>query len=52
MNMRFQLYSLACLLVAFMGTVTAQTACFDVTGDTLQASQLSVETHATDVVAE
>ena len=49
MNMRFQLYSLTCLLVAFMGTVTAQNACFDVSDD-VAGFQLSVETHATDVV--
>ena len=49
MNMRFQLYSLSCLLVAFMGTVSAQNACFDVSDD-VAGFQLSVETHATDVV--
>ena len=49
MNMRFQLYSLACLLVTFMGAATAQNACFDVSGDTA-GFHLSVETYATDVV--
>ncbi len=49
MNMRFQLYSLACLLVSFLGTASAQNSCYDVTGDTL-GFHLSVETHATDVV--
>lgn len=49
MNMRFQLYSLACLLVSFVGITSAQTACFDVAGDTL-GFHLTVETHATDVV--
>ena len=33
MNMRFQLYSLACLLVTFFGTANAQNACFQSTGD-------------------
>ena len=49
MNMRFQLYSLACLLMTVFGSVTAQTACFTTTGDTAGFS-LSVETFATDVV--
>ena len=49
MNMRFQLYSLACLLVTFFGTANAQNACFQSTGDVAGFS-LSVETVATDVV--
>ena len=49
MNMRFQLYSLACLLVTFFGTATAQNSCFQFTGDTAGFS-LSVDTVATDVV--
>ncbi len=49
MNMRFQLYSLACLLVTFFGAASAQNACFDVAGDTA-GFHLSVETYATDVV--
>ena len=49
MNMRIQLYSLTCLLVTFLGTVTAQTACFDYSED-VSGFQLSVETHATDVL--
>ena len=49
MNMRFQLYSLACLLMTFFGPVNAQNACFETTGDTAGFS-LSVETYATDVV--
>jgi hypothetical protein len=50
MNMRFQLYSLACLLVTFFGTANAQNACFQSTGD-MAGFSLSVETVATDVVA-
>jgi len=49
MNMRFQLYSLACLLVTFFGTATAQNSCIQYTGDTAGFS-LSVDTVATDVV--
>lgn len=49
MNMRFQLYSLACLLVTFMATSSAQDPCYNVTGD-ISGFHLSVETHATDVV--
>ena len=49
MNMRFQLYSLACLLVTFIGTANAQNACFQSTGD-IAGFSLSVETVATDVV--
>ena len=49
MNMRIQLYSLACLLMTFLGSVNAQNACFTTTGDTAGFS-LSVETIATDVV--
>ena len=41
MNMRIQLYSLTCLLVTFLGTVTAQTACFDYSED-VSGFQLSV----------
>ncbi|MGB1618613.1 MAG: hypothetical protein ACPHBM_03235, partial [Flavobacteriales bacterium] len=48
--MRFQLYSLACLLVTFFGTANAQNACFQSTGD-MAGFSLSVETVATDVVA-
>ena len=47
--MRFQLYSLACLLVTFLGTTTAQNACFQSAGDSAGFS-ISVETVATDVV--
>ncbi len=49
MNMRFQLYSLACLLVSFIGAASAQNACYDFAGDTA-GFHLSVETYATDVV--
>ena len=49
MNMRFKLYSLACLLVSLTGTASAQNACFDVAGD-IAGFHLSVETYATDVV--
>ncbi|MGB1073287.1 MAG: hypothetical protein ACPGYZ_04260 [Flavobacteriales bacterium] len=47
--MRFQLYSLACLLVSFLGTATAQNACFQTSGD-IAGFSLSVETVATDVL--
>ena len=50
MNMRFQLYSLACLLMAFLGSATAQNSCFQYAGDT-QGFGLSVETFATDGVS-
>ena len=49
MNMRFQLYSLACLLVSFLATATAQNACFQTSGD-IAGFSLSVETVATDVL--
>ena len=49
MNMRFQLYSLACLLVTFFGTATAQNSCIQYTGD-ISGFSLSVDTFATDVV--
>ena len=50
MNMRFQLYSLACLLMAFFGSATAQNSCFQYTGDA-GGFGLSVETFATDGVS-
>lgn len=50
MNMRFQLYSLVGLLLAFTGPATAQNSCFDYSGGT-DGFALSVETHATEGVA-
>ena len=48
--MRFQLYSLACLLTLSLGAASAQNSCFQYTGDT-DGFGLSVETFATDGVS-